>query len=195
MKKFFPNLVYLLLGLPLGVLYFVVLLTGFTLGAGLSITLIGIPILVAMIFVTYILGDLERSTTSKLLGIEIIKPEGKPARDDSALSILTAQLKSLTFWKEAVYLFLKMPLGIFTFVVSITFVSLSLTLLATPAIINFFPAENLMVFNEPINTMREAWLCFGGGLVLSAISILIVNGVANLHGKLTLWALGANNNV
>ena len=195
MKKFFPNLVYLLLGLPLGVLYFVVLLTGFTLGAGLSITLIGIPILVAMIFVTYILGDLERSTTTKLLGIEIIKPEGKPARDDSALSILTAQLKSLTFWKEAVYLFLKMPLGIFTFVVSITFVSFSLTMLATPAIINFFPAETLMVFNEPIDTMLEAWLCFGGGLVLSAISVLIVNGVATLHGKLTLWALGVNNNV
>ena len=48
MKKFFPNLVYLLLAMPLGILYFVILVTGYALGAGLIITLIGIPILVTM---------------------------------------------------------------------------------------------------------------------------------------------------
>ena len=82
MKKFFPNLVYLLLAMPLGILYFVILVTGYALGAGLIITLIGIPILVTMIFVTYLLGDLDRAMTSKLLGVKIalvgVYPQGKP---------------------------------------------------------------------------------------------------------------------
>src|SRR5262245_26815960 len=110
MKKFFPNLVYLLLTMPLGILYFVILITGYSLGAGLIITLLGVPILVAMIFVTYILGDLDRTITSKLLDIKIGKPEARPSNSDSARSILVAQLKSLDFWKEFGYLLLKMPL-------------------------------------------------------------------------------------
>src|ERR1051325_3222553 len=126
MKKFFPNLIYLLLCLPLGVLYFVILTTGYLLGAGLSITLIGIPILVAMIFVTYILGDLDRAMTSRLLGIQIAKPEARPSRDDSARSILVAQLKSGQFWKEFVYLLLKMPLGVLTFTIALVLITLSL---------------------------------------------------------------------
>lgn len=74
MKQFFPNLVYLLLALPLGILYFVILVTGYALGAGLTIALVGVPILVTMIFVTYLLGDLDRAMTSKLLGVKIAKP-------------------------------------------------------------------------------------------------------------------------
>ena len=39
------NIVYLLLAFPLGTFYFVFLVTGLSLGAGLSITLLGIPLL------------------------------------------------------------------------------------------------------------------------------------------------------
>ena len=191
MKKFFPNLVYLLLALPLGVLYFVILITGYTLGAGLSITLVGIPILVTMIFVTYLLGDLDRAMTSKLLGVRIAKPEAKPSRDDSARSILVAQLKSVQFWKEFGYLLLKMPLGIVAFVVTITFVSVSLVLIAAPFIVTYIPdAEMTLWYGLQIDTIQAAMVTSVVGLGLGVITVLLINGFAHVLGAISVWALG-----
>lgn len=191
MKKFLPNLLYLIFSLPLGVLYFVVLITGFSLGAGLAITLIGIPILVVMIFVTYILGDLDRKLTSLFLGVQIAKPEARPSEKDSATAILVAQLKSLQFWKELGYLLLKMPLGVISFTVAVVFVSVSLAFIGAPFILTYFPDAQMMLWNGfEIDTMQEAWVTSALGLIIGMLSVLIVNGVAKVMGIISVWALG-----
>lgn len=191
MKKFFPNLIYLLLGLPLGVLYFVILITGFSLGTGLSITIVGIPILVAMIFVTYILGDLDRTLTSKLLGVKIGKPEARPSNNDTARSILVAQLKSSQFWKELVYLILKMPLGIISFTLAVVFVSVSLALILTPFIYTYVPDAQIMLWNGfEVDTMQRALVTSVVGVILSIISVAIINGFASVMGSISVWVLG-----
>lgn len=191
MKRFFPNLVYVLIGMPLGILYFVVLITGYALGAGLAITIIGIPILVSMIFVTYMLGDLERVATSKLLGLKISKPEARPARTNSARSILTEQLRNADFWKELAYLLVKMPLGVVTFSVALSLLALTLSLIAAPLIVSIFPGTDFMVFgNVRVDTMNEALLCLAAGVAAGVVSIPILNGLASLHGRITFWALG-----
>lgn len=191
MKKFLPNLIYLLLSLPIGILYFVVLITGFSLGAGLLITLIGIPILVAMIFVTYILGDLDRKMTSLLLGVNIAKPEARPSNDDSARAILVAQVKSLQFWKELGYLLLKMPLGVISFTIAIVLVTLSLGLIAAPFIVTYVPAAQIQLWNGfEINTMQRAVMTAVVGLGLGAISVVLINGYAKFMGAISVRALG-----
>jgi hypothetical protein len=191
MKKFLPNLLYLIFSLPLGVLYFVILITGFSLGAGLAITLIGIPILVVMIFVTYILGDLDRKLTSLFLGVQIAKPEARPSEKDSATAILVAQLKSLQFWKELGYLLLRMPLGVISFTVAIVFVSVSLALIGAPFILTYFPDAQMMLWNGfEVDTMQEAWVTSALGLIIGVLSVLIVNGLAKGMGIISVWALG-----
>ncbi len=191
MKKFLPNLFYLLLSLPLGILYFVILITGFSLGAGLAITIIGIPLLVAMIFITYIMGDLDRKMTSLFLGVQIAKPEARPSDKDGATAILVAQLKSLQFWKELGYLLLKLPLGVISFTVAVTFVSLSLALIATPFIITYFPDAQVMLWNGMlIDTMQEAVVTSVTGLIVGMVSVVVINGFAKVMGWISLWALG-----
>ena len=191
MKKFLPNLIYLILSLPLGILYFVVLVTGFSLGTGLVITLIGAPILVAMIFVTYILGDLDRKLTGLLLGVQIAKPEARPANDESAKAMLVAQLKSVQFWKELGYLLLKMPLGVIAFTIAIVLVSLSLGLIAAPFILTYLPDAQMMLWwGFEIDTMQRALVTSAAGLIIGGISVVIINGFARLMGSVSLWALG-----
>ncbi len=191
MKKFLPNLIYLLLSLPIGILYFVVLITGFSLGAGLLITLVGIPILVAMIFVTYILGDLDRKMTSLLLGVNIAKPEARPSNDDSARAILVAQVKSLQFWKELGYLLLKLPLGMVSFTISIGLVVASLSFIAAPFILMYFPQAQMQIGNGfEINTMQRAVVASVVGLGLGAISVAAINGYAKFMGAISVRALG-----
>lgn len=191
MKKFFPNLLYLLFSLPLGILYFVVLITGFSVGAGLAITIIGLPLLVAMIFVTYILGDLDRKLTTLFLGVQIAKPEARPSEKETATAILVAQLKSLQFWKELGYLLLKMPLGVIAFTIAVTFVAVSLAFIGAPFILTYFPDAQMMLWNGFIvDTMQEALVTSALGLIFGAFSVLIVNGVAKLMGIISVWALG-----
>ena len=191
MKKFLPNLIYLLLSLPIGILYFVVLITGFSLGAGLLITLVGIPILVAMIFVTYILGDLDRKMTSLLLGVNIAKPEARPSNDDSARAILVAQVKSLQFWKELGYLLLKMPLGVISFTIAIVLVALSLGFIAAPFILTYAPYAQMQLWNGfEIDTLQRAVVTAVVGLGLGAISVVLINGYAIFMGAISVRALG-----
>ena len=47
-RQTYRNVVYLLLSLPLGLLYLSVLTTGFLLGLGLIVTLVGIPLLLTL---------------------------------------------------------------------------------------------------------------------------------------------------
>ena len=65
--KTWRNVGYLLLAFPLGIFYFVFLVTGLSLGFGLFITLLGIPILVGVLAAAYGMGEFERTTTNLLL--------------------------------------------------------------------------------------------------------------------------------
>src|SRR5690348_4869690 len=65
------NLIFLLLGLPLGVAYFVFLVTGISVSGGFSITLVGIPLLVAMMYLWCVAAGFDRVVTNVLLGTRI----------------------------------------------------------------------------------------------------------------------------
>ena len=61
------NIVYLLLAFPLGTFYFVFLVTGLSLGFGLIITLVGIPILLLVLSGSWVLCRFERQVAITLL--------------------------------------------------------------------------------------------------------------------------------
>ncbi len=52
---------YVLIGFPLGIVAFVLMVTGLSLGGGLLITLLGIPVLVATLFAARGLAEVERA--------------------------------------------------------------------------------------------------------------------------------------
>ncbi len=66
------NILYLLLSFPLGIAYFVFLVTGISLGFGLAIIWLGIPILALVLAASWVLYQFER-----LLAIHLLK-EGAP---------------------------------------------------------------------------------------------------------------------
>ena len=61
------NIFYLLFGLPLGIVYFVFLVTGISLGFGLLVVWVGVPILVLVLFGSWAMCQFERLLTIKLL--------------------------------------------------------------------------------------------------------------------------------
>jgi Putative sensor len=124
-------LLYHLLGLPLGIAYFVWLVTGFSTGFGLLITLIGIPLLTLVLASVRPLAALERALANELLGAEIpgapLAPSGR-----GWIGRLTAYWTDGRTWRGVAYLFLRFPAGLAAFTVATVSYGVALTLLAAP---------------------------------------------------------------
>lgn len=134
-KQTYLNLAYLLLALPLGVIYFAVLVTGFSLGFSLAIVLVGIPILFAMVGLMQALGRFERALNHVLLDGGTVGDGITLARE--SLRDLTVQgvmdhFRSGQFLKSGFYLFAKFPFGILAFTTAVTIVALAGGLILSP---------------------------------------------------------------
>src|SRR5260221_486321 len=76
-RQTYLNLIYLLAAFPLGILYFVLLVTGISTGLGTAIVLIGLPVLVLTMLGWWLLARFERELTMWWLGVEI-RPMAQP---------------------------------------------------------------------------------------------------------------------
>ena len=121
---------YLLLDLVVGVVGFTFVVTGLSLGAGLLITLVGIPILGLTVLGCRGAAWLERRR-ARLLDLEL--PDPPPLdRSGSFLRRASRPLVDGVGWRAALYLLLMLPVGIVTFTVAVTVWSTALGLLALP---------------------------------------------------------------
>lgn len=120
-------LLYLVLGLPLGVIEFTVLVTGFSLGLGLVITIIGIPVLVGSLLLARGLATVERGLAQSLLDAPMPWRGRTPEpRGNLFWSRLKDLFTSGRTWREVCFLLLRLPLGTLDFTIAVTTVSLAL---------------------------------------------------------------------
>src|SRR5262245_30370269 len=124
--------IHLLLNMPVGIATFTIIVTGFATGLGLLITLIGIPILIAMLYVSRAMGWFERGRAKLLLDLDVPSPyRPEPARDTWWRPFLSKVTDPAT-WTEIVYHLLLLPIGVLTFTLAFTFWVLGLSLLFLP---------------------------------------------------------------
>jgi len=117
---------YLVTGLVMGVFDFVVIITGLSLGFGLAVTVIGIPILIATFLVARSLATFERHLARNVLAAPlprrrlISEPEGR-----GYLARLRGLVTSRRSWSEIAFLLLRLPMGILDFTVVVTVFALA----------------------------------------------------------------------
>jgi signal transduction histidine kinase len=124
--------VHLLVNLPLGIFYFVLVITGLALGVGLLVTLMGIPILIGTGWLVRTLGNVERARMNGFLGTNLRDPYRPAAAESGWLARLAATGKDPATWRDFLFLTLRLPIGIFTFTISITTWSVAIGLLCSP---------------------------------------------------------------
>ncbi len=140
---------YLLLSFPLGITYFVVLVTGLSLSLGTLIIWIGVPLLFVTLYAARGMAELERRVAARLFGDPL--PAQAPAADEpspSFLQQLGRLLRDSQTWIDVLYLLIKFPLGIVNFVVTLTLPIVSIALAAAPLayLLNLF-IGNILVHN------------------------------------------------
>ncbi|MEV3860220.1 sensor domain-containing protein [Streptomyces sp. NPDC050095] len=115
------EIAYLLSSFPLAVLGFVYALTMLALGAGLTVTVIGLPLIAAALMGARQLGKAERGRARALLGVQVDEPSPLPRqRGDGFFGWLWNGLKDSVGWRAMLYELIRLPWGILTFVVTLT---------------------------------------------------------------------------
>jgi hypothetical protein len=175
---------YLLLALPLGIAYFVFLVTMLALSAGLMITLVGPPLLVLTIAGWWQLARFDRRLTMVLLNTDIAPMSGQatqPWRWDLAENWgrLKTHLKNPVTWKSLLYLFVKFPFGIVAFSIVLLLVAQGLYLASAPIVFHFTDMSfDFVTTTYVIDSWGEALFWFHVGLVLLALGAVATNLMA-----------------
>ena len=130
--KAYTSLVYMLVSLVTGILYFTWAVTGLGLSMGFIILIIGIPMVVFYLGSIRALGLGEGRLVEALLDVRMPRRPPLLPEGHSWLERLTGLFVDPYTWKCLAYLLLHLPLGILFFTLTVMGLSLSLSLIAAP---------------------------------------------------------------
>ena len=182
--------VYLMAGLPAGVITFSVLVTGLSLAAGLAVTLLGIPVLVATLLAARAMGDVERRRVGWVLPDGAVRRGPAPARPrltDGVWAWTKAWLADAGAWRDTLWGLLLLPIGTAGFVVATTLWSTALGLLTSPLWLWSVP-ENDDQHNDILNFINSHSLAaqsarVAAGLVLLPLTILTCRALSSATAR------------
>jgi hypothetical protein len=187
------NYFYLFLAFPLGLIYFIFLVVGLSVGIATIIVLIGLAILLLVVAGWWLLAGFERVMANSMLKVDI-PPMSTPRMDKAATSWekLGAFLSNPVTWKSLVYLLMKFPLGILSFGVVITLTAATIVFLTAPLTYTFLQPEIIGWSGTlwRVDTLGEAFLASAAGILLLFVSLHIFNGLAWLSGRFARVMLG-----
>ncbi|MCT2592159.1 sensor domain-containing protein [Streptomyces sp. N2-109] len=114
---------YVLMGLPVAIFSFVYAITMVSLGAGLMITFLGVPVLAAGLAGCRAIGRFERGRARTLLGFDVAEPEPVRAlqRSKGLMAWVGALFRSGVSWRSLLYTMLHFPWAVFSFCLSLVF--------------------------------------------------------------------------
>jgi hypothetical protein len=166
------GILFHVLAFPFGLFYFVFLITGISVGVGLVVVWVGIPILLVVAGAWWLFGSFERIQAHYLLGADIGQAPREWEKADGLWGKLRAHFGSAATWKDLLYLFAKLVFGTISFTLLVVAVSMVGWFLAIP----FFA-----IFDVPI--VNGTWvppLWFGIlsvplGILLFFVSLHVLN--------------------
>ncbi len=206
-RQTYFNLAYLLAAFPLGLFYFVFLVTCLSVGVGTVILGVGLVLLIATMLAAWGFATFERELVMWWLNVRIA-PMAAPAPPDISLwQRFVRMLRNSVTWKGLAYLLVEFPFGVFSFACVISLLSAAVSLLVSPVIYLV-----TLVLNHGLSDQFQLRLGFGivvSGLnvplfmvVTLALSVLgfilligalyAFNGLAYLWGQFARLMLGMN---
>jgi uncharacterized membrane protein len=178
-------LLYMLLAMFTGIVYFVFAMTGLAMSAGLAMLIIGIPFFLLFIGATRGISLIEGRIVEALLGTRMPRRPLFPDRQTPWLERIVGMLKDLRTWGTLLYLLMMLPLGIFYFLFSIVGISVSIALILSP-IAMLLGSSGLVRIDDVVVTTHPALLPLVSilGIVLFTVTLHLARGIGYLHGQL-----------
>ncbi|MCO8243077.1 MULTISPECIES: sensor domain-containing protein [unclassified Haladaptatus] len=185
----YRNLCYLLLMFPLGLGYFVLFSFVVPFGIGLTIVLVGIPILMLSLALAVTLAGLERTLVGSLLGVEI--PLSPTESHDGLWNRAKHLVTDTRTWRSVAYLLSEFVYGTVVFSVLWWLVATAGSFLLAP----FYYTRSPVAVFSPIPTRPFTLdILFGWDNLLVGLTTTFELGswhVETLPGALLVAVLGA----
>ncbi|MFF1558965.1 sensor histidine kinase [Streptomyces sp. NPDC058279] len=190
---------YLITGFPLSVLYFGLTVTGLSLGAGLLVTFLGVPVLAGVLAMGRGFGRVERARVRGLLGGKVGEPAPIRARKPGMFPAVGAVLKSGSAWRHALYPVLHFPWAVFGFTVALVFWVCGWSMLLYPLWFWIFPTftdrSGLVVFqNDSYSFTLDTPAAVAGaavcGLALTLTTPWVIRALTTVDRVLVTSLLG-----
>jgi|GEM_PF-6450871 len=172
----YRNVGYLLTTFPVGLMYFILMAVGISLGSGLAVIGVGIFILWGLFGLGTVIANFERWTSNQLLKTNLPRREGD-----------VFDLRNGDNWRSVGYLALKFPLGLITFIITVTIISFNLGLILMP--LNYQAMEIPFVFAREIDTLWEALVSSVFGIVLLPFALILLGKIALLWRNMNHYFL------
>lgn len=186
---FYRITAYLLLGLPLGIFEYVVVVTGLSLGFGLAITLLGIPVILATLLLTSALAAFERDLAANMLGARM--PRRILRRDVGGFGWMRFRVRMTdrrTWLEIAFFVLVRLPLAIAGFTIVVTSLYLALGIVIQPILVATGATSQ---FGEwTIDTYAESMVFAPLSVLFLLVGPRIVLGWADITSRITTGMLG-----
>lgn len=186
------NLIYLTLAFPLGLAYFIFFVVGISVAIPLMFVLVGFIVLAIVGVGWWAFASFERLLAIWLLKMDI-PPMSKPGPEpEGAWEKFISLLSNPVTWKSLVYLLVKFPLGIFSFVILVVMGSVTLAFLTAPLTFWWNPIRVDLTGTRywAIDTPVEAAVAFIVGLLFLFVSFHVWNYLAYISGVFARLMLG-----
>lgn len=187
----YGRIAYLLVAGVLGIVEFTFLVTAISVGVGLAVTLIGIPILIASVYAWGWLAGLERRTIGALTGTVIPSPY-RPLPEGGWWERLRARLADPATWKDLAFLLLQFPFGLVAFVVTVVVLGVGIQALTVPLWYWAVPGNADLIGVFDVDTLPEALLWLPVGAIVLRIGIPALGALGRLYVAYAQVLLGSN---
>ncbi|AXK36471.1 sensor histidine kinase [Streptomyces armeniacus] len=196
------ELLYVLTSLPIAVVTFVFSITMVTLGAGLLITFLGVPVLAAGLSCCRAIGAMERARARALLWYDVAEPEPVRAlqRGKGLMAWVGALFRSGVSWRSLLYAVLHFPWATFAFAVSVVFWANAWALLVYPLWQWVFPTyldqPGIQLWGDAeghgfyLDSPPEIALASATGLALVLVTPWIIRGLTQVDRLMVAGLLG-----
>ncbi|MFD8969527.1 sensor histidine kinase [Streptomyces sp. NPDC059568] len=191
---------YLLLSMPISTVFFTYAIATLSLGGGLLVTFLGIPVLAVGLAGCRGFGMLERARARGLLGLDVADPAPVRSKKSGVMSWVAAMLKSGVSWRHLVYGVLHFPWAIFAFTVSVAFWVTSWALFTYPLWQWVFPDHldqpGISVYSDSrgsglfLDTPFEIGVTSAVGLVLVLATPWLIRGLVTVDRLMVAGLLG-----
>jgi signal transduction histidine kinase len=187
-RKLWLSFAFLFTSFPIGVSVFVLLVTFGSMGLGLLITIVGLPLVALTVWIWISAAKLERFRVRMLLGEPIPAPY-RPTPEMSTWKRCRIIMTDPAVWRDLLYDILLFPLCIVEFVIAVFAIGFPATLLAAPIIAG--TSSGGMDFGLwTFNTWYTGLLLVPIGIIALFPAALAVHFVAGAHREVAKFLLG-----
>ena len=178
------SLFYMLIAFVTGVTYFSWAVTGISVSISFALFIFGLPVAFLFLLSVRGLAWLEGRLVEALLGVRMPRRSLLPPKDGKLLDRIKLLLLDKHTWFSIIYMLLQFVLGTIYFVVLVTMLGLSLSVLAIPVLQEIFHLPVVQFIDTRYYLPQWGYpLVVLAGILLWTGTMHLVRWVGSLHGR------------